>query len=103
LLEQVQKAIEKNAKDFVQKENRSFALSCMKLTRRESEILHLIVDGKLNKQISSLLKVSVSTVEMHRANIMKKMEAKSLAKLIEDYTKANMCKDCIYGEKVEIK
>jgi two-component system, LuxR family, response regulator FixJ len=103
LIEQIQKAIEKNTKDFVQKENRSFALSCMKLTRRESEVLHHVVDGKLNKQISSMLEVSISTVEMHRANIMKKLGVQSVAKLIENYTKVNMCKNCIYGEKVDIK
>lgn len=101
LLEQIQKAIEKNRKDVIYKENRHFMESCMKLTRREVEILHHVVAGKLNKQISSMLEISISTVEMHRANIMKKLEVKSLAKLIEDYTKANMCKSCIYGEKTE--
>lgn len=53
------------------------------LTKREKQVMDLVVDGKLNKQIAYELDISISTVEVHRANVMRKMEAKSLAELIK--------------------
>ena len=53
------------------------------LTKREKEVMDLVVEGKLNKQIAYELNISISTVEVHRANVMRKMEAKSLAELIK--------------------
>ncbi|MFZ5940058.1 MAG: response regulator [Bacteroidota bacterium] len=44
----------------------------VKLTRRESEILHLIYKGKTNKQIADELFISLRTVEGHRARLLKK-------------------------------
>ncbi len=55
------------------------------LTRRETEVMELIIAGKINKQISNELGISVSTVEMHRANLMEKMQAKSLVELVKNY------------------
>jgi FixJ family two-component response regulator len=52
------------------------------LTTREREVLDLIVAGKLNKQIADVLGISIKTVEVHRARVMEKMEASSLACLI---------------------
>jgi FixJ family two-component response regulator len=54
------------------------------LTRREREVMRLVVQGKPNKEIALELKLSKKTVEFHRANIMKKMEADSLANLVRD-------------------
>ncbi len=53
-----------------------------RLTPRESEVMHLVVEGKLNKVIASELSISPKTVELHRAKIMEKMKAKSLAALV---------------------
>lgn len=53
------------------------------LTPREREVLGLIVDGELNKRIAHILTLSEKTVEFHRANIMRKMQAQSLADLIK--------------------
>ncbi|CAM2950311.1 sigma 54-dependent response regulator [Legionella steigerwaltii] len=53
------------------------------LTRREKQVMDLVVEGKLNKQIAHELNISISTVEVHRANVMRKMEVKSLAELIK--------------------
>jgi two-component system, LuxR family, response regulator FixJ len=55
------------------------------LTQREQEVMNMIIDGKLNKQIASELNISISTVEAHRARIMHKFNAKNVAKLIQAY------------------
>jgi FixJ family two-component response regulator len=52
------------------------------LTTREREVLDLIVAGKLNKQIADVLGISIKTVEVHRARVMEKMGAPSLASLV---------------------
>jgi RNA polymerase sigma factor (sigma-70 family) len=53
-----------------------------KLTAREREVLDLVVAGQSNKQIAAKLKISIKTVEAHRAKIMNKMQVKSLAELV---------------------
>jgi FixJ family two-component response regulator len=53
------------------------------LTARETEVLHLIVAGRLNKQIADDLGISIKTVEVHRARVMEKMGAHSLAELVQ--------------------
>ncbi len=52
------------------------------LTPREQEVLTRVVAGKLNKVIADELGISSKTVEAHRANIMEKMHASSLAELV---------------------
>jgi FixJ family two-component response regulator len=53
------------------------------LTPREREVLGLIVDGKANKVIAIDLGLSERTVEIHRANVMEKMGARSVAHLVK--------------------
>ncbi len=53
------------------------------LTRREREVLKLLLDGMPSKSIANNLIISVRTVEGHRSNIMNKMHANSVAQLIE--------------------
>jgi two-component system response regulator FixJ len=52
------------------------------LTPREREVMLLMVDGKANKVMAGDLGVSQRTVEIHRARVMEKMEARSLAHLV---------------------
>jgi FixJ family two-component response regulator len=52
------------------------------LTRREREVLPLVISGLMNKQIAYRLEVSEITVKIHRGQVMKKMEARSLADLV---------------------
>ncbi|MGO8920171.1 MAG: response regulator [Stellaceae bacterium] len=52
------------------------------LTAREREVLQLLAEGRSNNTISTLLLISVKTVETHRAAIMKKLDLRSLAELV---------------------
>ncbi len=54
-----------------------------KLTTRESQVLERIVAGRLNKQIADDLGISIKTVEAHRANIMEKLGANTVADLLK--------------------
>ncbi|MEO7939702.1 MAG: response regulator transcription factor [Burkholderiaceae bacterium] len=54
-----------------------------KLTLRESQVLERIVAGRLNKQMADDLGISIKTVEAHRANIMEKLNANTVADLLK--------------------
>jgi len=54
-----------------------------KLTTREAQVLERIVAGRLNKQIADDLGISIKTVEAHRANIMEKLNANTVADLLK--------------------
>jgi FixJ family two-component response regulator len=53
------------------------------LTPRQKEVLALVTSGLMNKQIAGMLNVSEITVKIHRGQVMKKMEARSLAELVK--------------------
>ena len=52
------------------------------LTPREREVMALVVTGMLNKQVAGELATTERTIKFHRANIMQKMKAESLADLV---------------------
>lgn len=52
------------------------------LTPREREVLQLLAQGHSNKQVADFLNISKKTAEVHRTNIMRKMEVHSLAELV---------------------
>ena len=54
-----------------------------RLTSREAQVLERIVAGRLNKQIADDLGISIKTVEAHRANVMEKLNANTVADLLK--------------------
>jgi FixJ family two-component response regulator len=62
---------------------RAFRDNYASLTRREQQVMALVVTGRLNKQIGGELGISVITVKTHRGNVMRKMKADSLADLVK--------------------
>lgn len=52
------------------------------LTRRQREILQMIAEGKSNKQIALILKISVKTVVSHRSRLTQRLDAKDIAALV---------------------
>ena len=65
---------ELNKQDFVDK--------IASLSKREREVFHRVADGQMNKVIGYDLGISERTVEVHRSNVMKKLEVRTLAQLI---------------------
>ena len=57
------------------------AKAAKELTLREREVLQLIAEGKTAKEIAALLHISIKTAEIHRRNIMQKLNKKSIAEL----------------------
>ncbi|TWU41225.1 Transcriptional regulatory protein TdiR [Novipirellula aureliae] len=57
-----------------------------KLSRREREVMDLVIAGRLTKQIARQLDISPKTVEAHRSHIIKKMQVKSLVDLVRVVT-----------------
>jgi len=60
------------------------------LTEAEARILHLILDGKSNKEIAWLLKRSVRTVEVHRSRVMKKFGVDNVVDLVKRATQMGL-------------
>lgn len=60
------------------------------LTPREREVLQLVGEGHTNNAIAEMLKISVKTVEKHRANLMTKLEVNDLASLIRESIKQGL-------------
>ena len=73
------------AKDSFAEHQSSVARDALmaRLTLRESQVLERIVAGRLNKQIADDLGISIKTVEAHRANIMEKFRANTVADLLK--------------------
>jgi two-component system response regulator TtrR len=65
-----------------QRAQRARADLMARLTAREHQVLECIIAGRLNKQIADDLGISIKTVEAHRANIMDKLDAATVADLL---------------------
>jgi len=64
--------------------------SSTQLTERQREVLQLIAEGRGNKEIATILKVSVKTVEFHRGRIMNKLGVHSMAELVRWAVRAGL-------------
>ena len=83
LLDQVQKALEKDAKNRQKRIQKQVVVDRIEsLTHREQQVMYMVANGKLNKAIAYELEVKLKTVEYHRSRIMKKMQVDSLAGLV---------------------
>src|SRR5262245_12497943 len=83
LLSAVQQAIERSRAALANEEGmRSLRDRYESLTRREREVMTLVVAGLLNKQVAGELGVSEITVKAHRGSVMRKMKARSLPSLV---------------------
>lgn len=65
-----------------QKEREEIIIRMMRLTPREREVMALVLKGQPNKLIASDLDISIKTVEIHRGQVMKKLQVRTQADLI---------------------
>ena len=86
LLDRVRQALEKDEKASQTDEvKEAIRARTETLTPREKEVMELVVAGNPNKAVASKLGLSQKTVEIHRARVMSKMSAGSLAELVRDF------------------
>lgn len=83
LLNSIRNAMQHDEKRRALRAQRAdIAARMAELTPREHEVMSMVTDGKSNKEIAAALGVSAKTVEVHRARVMDKMRADSLAELV---------------------
>ena len=82
-LERIIYALDRESGDWHQKLDRDQAQQRIEsLTEREHEVFLLVAEGLANKAVASELGISERTVEVHRAQVMKKLDARTLAQLV---------------------
>ena len=90
LLDCIQRALARSLEErAVRAERADIETRYATLTRREREVLALVVTGKLNKQIASDLGIAEKTTKVHRGRVMEKMQAGSVAALVRMVEKLN--------------
>ena len=83
LLNSIRRAMETDSQARAQRSQYAAVLARLEeLTPREHEVMDMVAAGKSNKEIATALGVSAKTVEAHRAKVMDKMQATSLADLV---------------------
>ena len=83
LIDSVHNALRHGDADWRNRERQGFARSChQQLSPRERQVMALLVAGDSNKIIAARLGISPRTVEVHRAGVMAKFQARSLSELV---------------------
>lgn len=83
LIDVIRNAVERSRKHFLEKQEcLDLDQRFQSLSARERDVLRLVAKGLLNKQIAAELNIAEVTVKLHRARVMEKMQANSLAELI---------------------
>jgi FixJ family two-component response regulator len=83
LLDAIQRAVAKDTRGLsTEAREDELRARVKRLTPRESQVFALVVTGMLNKQIASELGIGEKTVKVHRARVMEKMQAGSVAALV---------------------
>ena len=94
LLESIRHALLKDEEQRdKQRQRAEIATRLARLTPREHEVMAMVTGGKANKEIAANLGVSAKTVEAHRARVMEKMQAHSLADLVRMAMLSNLVTD----------
>ncbi len=84
LIEKIELALEQNERALEETAERGDVQARVaSLTSRERQVMDIVVDGKTNKSMATELRLSERTVEIHRARVMSKMGAESLADLVK--------------------
>jgi two-component system, LuxR family, response regulator FixJ len=90
VLDAVQQALARDVQERETRESvRILQEKLGRLTSRERQVMDLVVEGRLNKQVAAELGISSKTVEEHRARVMMKMEASDLPSLVRMVVAAN--------------
>jgi FixJ family two-component response regulator len=88
LLEAIEQALERDRQHRSEETSRvGLRGRFASLTGREQQVFTHVIEGSLNKQIAHRLGVSEKTIKVHRARVMEKMQANSLADLVRLYEK----------------
>jgi len=94
MIERIQHAVELHKKT---RETKQADIDIIKLietlTNREKEVMDLVVQGYPNKDMAAELDISVKTIEVHRANVMNKMQASSIVELVRMSMQVNKTED----------
>jgi DNA-binding NarL/FixJ family response regulator len=68
--------------DYLRRDGALDESSAIAVTAREREIIQLVAEGQSNKEAASTLGISVKTIEAHRANVMRKLQLRSVSDLV---------------------
>ncbi|MFM0724057.1 response regulator [Paraburkholderia strydomiana] len=91
LLAAIDRALERACIEFAKRnETAELQERVNHLTRREREVMTLVLTGRLNKQVASDLGAAEKTIKIHRARVMEKMKARSIVELVRLAEKAGL-------------